>query len=158
MTFPGNTGYRFLNQTSVNPDTPSTLTSSLNFKAFSTRRNSDVEAALEAQMTLALKNRRYALIVGSDKAKYRYHLSEMYSGTKKLLESLRIQCKIVEGETLEHNLRSLLPSIDDLHIMIDNEITMSEFTHVKRFVSARNLRRLNLRLILQCYDLWLEND
>ena len=151
-TFPGNSGYRFIHPSSV------TLKSEIRMSASTLTHNCKAKADSELQIIGPKVANRLALIVKSKKATYKYHLGEMYLGTMNLLESLGIKCKIVDGTMLESNLQNLPPSAEDFLIIVDNEMTLSEFNLVNDSLKNSKTRKLNGRIILLCYDLWREHD
>lgn len=156
--FPGNDGYRFIHSSFAARNSHSTLKSGISLSASPLTHNRKAKGYSESKQICPRVGSRLALIVQSKKATYKYHLGEMYLGTMNLLESLGIRCQIVDGTMLESNLQNISPSAEDLLIIIDNEMTVSEFSLVNSALKNSKARKLNSRIILLCYDLWREHD
>lgn len=153
--FPGNSGYTFSSNYESISDSKFILSQSTEGSHYFLTE--DKEYNIPEQDSFLADKR--SIIFRSGKAHYKYHLNAMYDGLKELLEDLGIGTRIMGYEQLSNELLSKHFFSPFDYIVIDNEITPSEFQQIqilltKRFSSANKWPLI----LLVCYDLWRESD
>lgn len=151
--FPGNSGYRFLSteHSKVKEEVSNPVIGQ------SLMELPTIQAEWQLNDLAVPLINTSTIIVRSDKAQYKYHLEEMYKGTKALLGSLGSSCLIKSLNELENLI--LPPSklrVFDFMI-IDSEISHTELNVINSLLKQLKFG-LRPRLLLLCYDLWRPQD